>query len=94
MEWNYHFMVTMSFANCQRQNLVEVVSGKMMRNILSDLSGTSLSIAREKWWSFRGSRYQGMDLSASWDIEGVPWWRSLDCGHSSKLTRRLQDRGR
>ncbi|GBO19682.1 hypothetical protein AVEN_146558-1 [Araneus ventricosus] len=50
----------------------------MMRNILSDLSGTSLSIAREKSWSFRGARYQGVDCSARSGIEGVPWWRSSD----------------
>ncbi|GBM03851.1 hypothetical protein AVEN_231318-1 [Araneus ventricosus] len=50
----------------------------MMRNTLSDLSGTSLSIAREKSWPFRGVRYQGVDCSARWGIEGVPWWRSSD----------------
>ncbi|GBN72680.1 hypothetical protein AVEN_126940-1 [Araneus ventricosus] len=50
----------------------------MMRNILSDMSGTSLSIAREKSWLFRGARYQGVDCSARWGLEGVPWWGSSD----------------
>ncbi|GBM56188.1 hypothetical protein AVEN_35173-1 [Araneus ventricosus] len=50
----------------------------MMPNILSDLSGTSLSIAREKSRPFRGARYQGVGNSARWGIEGVPWWRSSD----------------
>ncbi|GBM79667.1 hypothetical protein AVEN_59160-1 [Araneus ventricosus] len=48
----------------------------MMRNILSDMSVTSLSIAREKSWPFRGARNQGVDCSARWGIEGVSWWRS------------------
>ncbi|GBM89069.1 hypothetical protein AVEN_241290-1 [Araneus ventricosus] len=50
----------------------------MMRSTLSDLSGTSLSIAREKSWPFRCPRYQGVDCSGRWGIEGVPWWRSSD----------------
>ncbi|GBM86955.1 hypothetical protein AVEN_134385-1 [Araneus ventricosus] len=50
----------------------------MMRNMLSDLSGTSLSIARKKSWSFRGARNQGVDCSARWGIEGASWWRSSD----------------
>ncbi|GBN56889.1 hypothetical protein AVEN_236607-1 [Araneus ventricosus] len=40
--------------------------------------GLSLSIAREKSWPFRGTRYQGVDCSARCVIERVPWWRSSD----------------
>ncbi|GBO28310.1 hypothetical protein AVEN_29500-1 [Araneus ventricosus] len=77
-----------------RQSLVEVVLGRMMRmrNALSDLSRTSHSPAREKSRPFRGSRYQDVDCSDRWGIEGVPWWMSLDFLFSSELTRRLQDR--
>ncbi|GBL94635.1 hypothetical protein AVEN_83957-1 [Araneus ventricosus] len=60
------------------QSLVEVVLRRMVRNTLSDLSGTSHSPARETSWPFRGARYQGVDCSVRWGIEGVPWWRSLD----------------
>ncbi|GBM29995.1 hypothetical protein AVEN_165572-1 [Araneus ventricosus] len=50
----------------------------MMRNILSDLSGTSHSLAREKSQPFRGAGYQGVDCCARWGIEGIPRWRSLN----------------
>ncbi|GBN66167.1 hypothetical protein AVEN_45405-1 [Araneus ventricosus] len=50
----------------------------MMRNILSDLSWTTHSIAWERSWPFRGDTYQGVNTSARWGIEGVQWWRSSD----------------
>ncbi|GBN90514.1 hypothetical protein AVEN_183755-1 [Araneus ventricosus] len=50
----------------------------MMRITFSDLSGTSHSPAKETSRPFRGTRYQGVDSSARWGIEGVPCWRSLD----------------
>ncbi|GBM68695.1 hypothetical protein AVEN_9167-1 [Araneus ventricosus] len=54
-----------------RQSLVEVVLGRMMHNTLSDLSGTSLSPAKETLRPFLGDRYQRVDCSAGWAIEGV-----------------------
>ncbi|GBM66913.1 hypothetical protein AVEN_199890-1 [Araneus ventricosus] len=76
-----------------RQSLVEVVLGRMMHNTLSDLSGTSLSPAKETLRPFLGDRYQRVDCSAGWGIEGVSWWSPWTfCGHISELTRQLQDR--
>ncbi|GBM03742.1 hypothetical protein AVEN_134960-1 [Araneus ventricosus] len=59
-------------------SLVEAVQGRMKRNTLSDLSGTSLSPAREMSGLSSGARYQGVDCSTLRAIEGVTWWRSLD----------------
>ncbi|GBN11801.1 hypothetical protein AVEN_47109-1 [Araneus ventricosus] len=42
----------------------------MKRNTLSDLSVTNHSPAREKSRPFRGARYQEMDCSDRWGIEG------------------------